>query len=188
MFFAATCSLGYKYSYRSKDGGRGWDWGEGTNPSGRTGVEIKCCNGTGKTIKYLIFTCIPYNQVNDAVSCNVTGAVAMRFKVTGPIAPCSDTSDCLFIQIEDGWYNPTIKSVKITKVEILYMDGSSETLSEQQLAANMRVFNHQYQQQLPQLQRQELKEKFHSCLVLLSLWGLVILILVLFVTCVSGGK
>ncbi len=178
--FLASCSLGYKRSYRCKDGGYGWEWAEGTNRSGKTGLEFKYCNGTGKTIKYIIFTCIPYNSVNDVVSCEVTGDVVMRFQVTGPIGY---GSVWLYTQFEDGWYNPTIKSAKITKVEIQYMDGSAETLSEEQLAANMRIEEQEYQKQLPQLQLQALKDNIISCLIPA---GIFVLAMFLFVMCMES--
>ncbi len=156
MFFAATCWLGYADYFISDISGsfrREWAWEKGPNPSGKTGVEFKYCNGTGKTIRYLVFTCIPYNQVNDIVSCNVTGAVERRFKMTGPI---EHSSYWQYAQFENGWSNPNISSVKLTKVEIQYMDGTTETLSERQLAANLRL-GEQAQQQ--RKRKQEIENK-----------------------------
>lgn len=135
-------------------------------------------NDSGKTIKYIYFTVVPYNAVNDIVSCRITGDTYTTLKCTGPYKTF-DINDIGFsseIYLDKGlasiyktsseplyaipysmhyllnpkkyyltendynyifnnesswdpiWYNYSVDSIKITKVNITYMDGSTETI------------------------------------------------------------
>lgn len=135
-------------------------------------------NDSGKTIKYIYFTVVPYNAVNDIVSCSITGDTYTTLKCTGPYKPFdindtwllsefysddglakvyTDSSDQLYAipysmyhllypkkyyltendynYVFDNntswdpiWYNYSVDSIKITKINITYMDGSTETI------------------------------------------------------------
>lgn len=76
-----------------------------------------------KTIKYIFFTVIPYNAVGDIQSCKITGRSEFTGKVTGPIKPDSNLQTSYW---ETAWYNSTIDCLKMTKVEVKYMDGSTD--------------------------------------------------------------
>ncbi len=53
------------------------------------GVEpiIRWRNDSGKTIKYIYFTVVPYNAVGDIVSCRISGDSTEYLQVTGPYEP-----------------------------------------------------------------------------------------------------
>ena len=73
-----------------------------------------------KDIKYLEFTMAPYNCVGDPVSGRYDSGRKIG-QVTGPI---SASQERLKYNWETMWYNNTICSIKIVKVEIEYMDGT----------------------------------------------------------------
>ena len=106
----------------------GWIFGQ-TNSVGGIGCRHDLYNATEKTIKYVTFTYLPYNQVDDIVKCQTSGKSEASGKLTGPIAPqekCSLEWDVL-------WYNPTISKVVIKEVLVQYMDGTEETIPGDQV-------------------------------------------------------
>lgn len=100
-------------------------WKPGPDSAGGLSVGIHFQNDTQKTIKYAYFEVVPYNAVKDVQSCTISGKSLARLKLTGPIAPGKSH----FIWWENTWYNKTITDLDLAKVEVLYMDGSSETLT-----------------------------------------------------------
>lgn len=137
-------------------------------------------NDSGKTIKYIYFTCVPYNSVGDIVSCSISGKTSAKLQSTGPYDTFNISSLKLYprmyykrwaakvyedwntpgkywvgsqdlytpiseryyltendykdvFNIENSWnpiwYNYSIDHIKITKVNVVYMDGTSETIS-----------------------------------------------------------
>lgn len=100
-------------------------WKPGPDSAGGLSVGIHFQNDTQKTIKYAYFEVVPYNAVKDVQNCTVSGKSLARLKLTGPIAPGKSH----FIWWENTWYNKTITDLDLAKVEVLYMDGSSETLT-----------------------------------------------------------
>lgn len=101
-------------------------WHYGPNSAGGVSVRFSFKNLTGKTIKYASFWFIPFNAVNDACSCSITGKSRNGVKYTGPLAPDGVHNGALF---ENAWYNNSINSVRLTSVYIEYMDGTNETLA-----------------------------------------------------------
>ena len=77
---------------------------------------------TSKTIKYIYFSVIPYNAVGDIQSCEISGSSSFTGQVTGPI---SAEDYPIVSRWENAWYNNTIKCIKITKIKVIYTDGSS---------------------------------------------------------------
>ena len=77
-----------------------------------------------KDIKYIYFTFVPYNNVGDQQSCRIRDYSRFRGLATGPI---SAENNFHTYSWETAWYNSTITCIKIIKVEIQYMDGSSYT-------------------------------------------------------------
>lgn len=176
------------------------------NSVGGASPSIGYRSNSGKTIKYVDFTMVPYNAVGDPVSCTIRGYSSAVGEVTGPIETFSlDTDSTLHTitkigmsdsnpfktyrelthtyTINDGknsiwpvyvdqygncyvenlwadttrgqtyltddevqnatysrtdswdclWYNSSIKSIKVTKAVVAYMDGSKQTLSQNEL-------------------------------------------------------
>lgn len=76
-----------------------------------------------KDIKYLYFTFLPYNCVGDPISGRYDNG-SKRGKITGPISSSDERQKSYW---ETMWYNNTVCAIKITKVEVEYMDGSKYT-------------------------------------------------------------
>jgi len=101
------------------------------NPNSAGGVDFHVIwqNTTVKTIKYIVFTVVPYNSVNDAVMCTIRHESEYRGQVTGPIAPGQWYGKNY--QWECAWYNNTIVRAELKQIDIQYMDGTTEQLSGQ---------------------------------------------------------
>ena len=96
----------------------------GPDSVGGVGVQFSFRNEGEKTIKYVTISFIPYNQVDDAVSSSIGGRSEFGIICTGPIAPNKKQSGrCVCI-----WYNYSITSVRVSKAEIEYMDGTTEVI------------------------------------------------------------
>ena len=97
------------------------------------GVDVghQIFNAGEKSIKYLTFGYIPYNSVGDVVGCMVgkSKQPEVYAKLTGPLEPKADSS----VDWEALWYNPTVAKVVITKVVIIFMDDTEETISGKDL-------------------------------------------------------
>lgn len=142
------------------------------NSVGGASPHIIWRNDSGKTIKYITFTAIPYNAVGDVVSSSIGGKTTAQLQVTGPIETFNNETDINYSDFyyrnsipyvqrsSDGyyvthwsgskyyliesdyqnvfnirsewdsiWYNESIDHIQILKVYIVYMDGSTETLT-----------------------------------------------------------
>lgn len=96
----------------------------GPDSVGGVGVQFSIRNEGEKTIKYVTISFIPYNQVGDAVSSSIGGRSEFGIICTGPIAPNKKQSG----RCECIWYNYSITSVRVSKAEIEYMDGTTEVI------------------------------------------------------------
>lgn len=123
-YYYSTSHFIYGIEVGHKDG---YSWISKPNSAG--GVSLKCTikNTLDKPIKYVMMSFIPYNAVDDAVSCTITRKSKVSVKVTGPIAP-NEEKRVLF---EDLWYNNTItKASLLVDVQVIYMDNTSENLDQ----------------------------------------------------------
>lgn len=96
----------------------------GPDSVGGVGVQFSFRNEGEKTIKYVTISFIPYNQVGDTVSSSIGGRSEFGIICTGPIAPNKKQSG----RCECIWYNYSITSVRVSKAEIEYMDGTTEVI------------------------------------------------------------
>ena len=114
---------GLKVGYKEfKDGYE--QFANGPDSVGGVGVQFTFRNEGEKTIKYVTISFIPYNQVGDAVSSSIGGRSEFGIICTGPIAPNKKQSG----RCECIWYNYSITSVRVSKAEIEYMDGTTEVI------------------------------------------------------------
>ena len=67
---------------------------------------------------------MPYNAVGDKLTCRITGRNTFVGRINGPIKADDRIRYPLW---EAAWYNGTTTCIKITKVQVEYMDGSSYT-------------------------------------------------------------
>ena len=97
-----------------------------SSPNSAVGVDCNIIwkNLSEKTVKYVRFTVVPYNEVNDRVKGehDYNGNGEKTVSVTGPVKSKQIFGygtywDCL-------WYNWTIDYMLITGIEIEYLDGS----------------------------------------------------------------
>lgn len=102
----------------------GDQWQRGPGKAGDVSVTCRMFNAGTKTIKYITFFLVPYNQVGDVVACTASGVTEVSVKVTGPLEPEEDGK----VEWEDLWFNETITEVKLKEVLIQYMDNSEETI------------------------------------------------------------
>lgn len=92
--------------------------------TGRVDLRFDIQNTSSKRIKYAIFYLVPYNNVYDVVGSELDREAEKGVKVTGPLEP-NQIHEAYFERV---WYNNTIRSANLTKVEIQYMDGTEETV------------------------------------------------------------
>ncbi len=90
------------------------------------GVDIshKYYNAGEKEIKYITFSYLAYNAVNDIVGNNVNGKTEVSVRLTGPISPKKTDK----VEWENVWFNPTVSTVVISKIHIQYMDDTEELI------------------------------------------------------------
>lgn len=95
------------------------------NSAGGVSLNIGFTNNSGKTIKYIDFSCSAINAVGDTVECTIRRLYQRTAQAVGPYE--KGQGDDLFW--DSVWYNSTAKSVKINKISIQYTDNSIETIS-----------------------------------------------------------
>lgn len=113
------------YESKWKGSGYGNEWVGGANSAGGVSVKFNIKNTSDKIIKYLRFSLMPYNRVNDFVGSSIPHQNNSVFIYTGPLYP--DRLHKVFF--ENAWYNNTIVGAIIEWVEIEYMDGTKEQIS-----------------------------------------------------------
>ena len=86
-------------------------------------------NLSDKTIKYLVWEGYPMNSVGDRVGCDIRGYQDYRGKDTGPVKPGKSSGGCWGC----AWYNSTAKKLVLTGIDIEYMDGSTFTITENEI-------------------------------------------------------
>lgn len=100
------------------------------NSAGGNTVRYAIKNIGTKPIKYYHLCFVPYNAVGDKVECSISNDSYKWVKGTGPIVPNGFSGERFF---ENAWYNHSIKSVKLVKAEIEYMDGTKQTIQGEQI-------------------------------------------------------
>lgn len=78
-----------------------------------------------KTIKYLFVTVVPYNAVGDVQMSATGGQSVFTGRIAGPIE--ADVINTNSTYWENAWNSNTVTCVKITKVKVEYVDGSTHT-------------------------------------------------------------
>ena len=78
-----------------------------------------------KTIKYLFVTVVPYDAVGDIQISETGGQSVFTGRIAGPIE--ADVINTNSTYWENAWNSNTVTCVKITKVRVEYIDGSTHT-------------------------------------------------------------
>ncbi|MBQ9162775.1 MAG: leucine-rich repeat domain-containing protein [Clostridia bacterium] len=92
-------------------------------------MRISWTNTSDKTIKYIHFYVEPYNSVGDKMYCDIRDHSRFDAYVTGPCEPgykgYYNVGETYYgDKWETCWYNSSIKTIKLTGIKIIYMDGS----------------------------------------------------------------
>ena len=95
-----------------------------TNTADGVKVSHEYYNAGEKGIKYITFSYLPYNSVNDVVACRINGKTEASGKLTGPIPPKHYGN----ITWENMWYNPTVTTAVLTKIYVQFMDNTEEVI------------------------------------------------------------
>lgn len=91
-----------------------------------TSFAISVINPTDRTIKYIWFTVVGYNAVNDPVRDRLKGGPPLTVKAIGPI----EKEESGRYKWEYMWHTDIVESFKITEIKVQYMDGSLRTIRD----------------------------------------------------------
>ena len=109
---------------------------DGPNSAGGSGAKIvyRYLDGR-KVIKYLYFTVTPFNSVGDPVADRISGKSQRRLTVTGPLeaAPLDKKEFHEESFWDPIWYDNSLSCLRLDKVDVQYIDGSTETFSGKKL-------------------------------------------------------
>ncbi|WP_371375057.1 hypothetical protein [Sporomusa aerivorans] len=100
-----------------------------SDPNSAGGVDFSVIwqNTSDKVIKYIDFTVVPYNAVNDTVKCTIRRSSESTGRVTGPVNPKQWYGEGY--RWSNAWYNNTIVRAELIGVRVEYMDGTVENIS-----------------------------------------------------------
>lgn len=76
-------------------------------------------NNATNEIKYVYLYVTPYNRVGDIEASEIGKKTTAKCRLIGPY----NKGDCNNVTFENVWYNHSISTVKIEKIEIEYMNG-----------------------------------------------------------------
>jgi outer membrane murein-binding lipoprotein Lpp len=99
------------------------------NSAGGVDLFIGYKNMSDKVIKYTYFSIVPYNRVGDIVNSDIGGESKITAVDEGPHKKGEGIAGNYNWYWENAWYSWSIDSVEITSIKIEYMDGTSVTLS-----------------------------------------------------------
>jgi hypothetical protein len=107
----------------------GKPWVSLPNSAGGVDIAIYYENISKKKIKYVIFYPQVFNGVDDPVNCTIRDYSVGILKDTGPIDPNQRGGG----RWENTWYNYSAKYSKLTKVTVIFMDGSQQLIEGKDL-------------------------------------------------------
>ena len=100
------------------------------NSAGGRDAIIYWTNTTNKTIKYILFHVTAYNAVGDVEVCSIKQKTSTSLQITGPIEHGKGGSGSFMGESRwsNVWYNWNIRRIRVTKIDIEFMDGTKTTL------------------------------------------------------------
>ena len=101
-----------------------WSYYDESEYTDGTSVNVSVYNPTKKKIKYLWFTFIGYNAVNDVVVDRLKGTSKITVKGIGPINP-EETGTYKYDYV---WHTDLVDTAKISQIKVQYMDGTFKTI------------------------------------------------------------
>lgn len=128
------------------------------NNAGGVSVKLSVAN-YGKPVKKYTIYFKAYNGANELVECTVSNISVRGVSSADYLGTGKTEHDLIF---ENAWYNHSIRSVRINRIEVVYNDGNTETcrgnhhLSEEEL--KQKEISEQKTKQSEQKTKQEIKE------------------------------
>ena len=109
-----------------------------TPPNSASGVgwSIIWKNTSKKSIKYARFEVVPYTRVGEIATCEIRDYSNFTGKVTGPVKPGATHGRKR--SWSNSWYNNTIDKIELVRIDIEYMDGSTEVLLKENIRHVMK--------------------------------------------------
>lgn len=103
------------------------DWSTSRDYVGGVEWNFKFTNNSDKTIKYIYLEWDCYNAVGDPVYDEITGKNSHGVKHTGPLESGKTTN---LLRTTNLFYSFSLKSVKFTRLEVEYMDGTKVSIND----------------------------------------------------------
>jgi hypothetical protein len=107
------------------------------NSAGGVDVDIFFKNISDKRIKYIYFTVVPYNRVDDIVRSEIGEKSSAILEQVGYIEPNDFSEDNKVWG--NVWYNSTIAYMKITKIETIFEDNSKMAIDDTNIIDNITL-------------------------------------------------
>jgi hypothetical protein len=101
-----------------------WSYYDESEYTDGMSAKVTVYNPTKKKIKYLWFTFIGYNAVNDVIIDRLKGTSKITVRGIGPIEP--DESGTY--KYDYVWHTDLVDTAKISQIKVQYMDGTFKTI------------------------------------------------------------
>lgn len=100
-----------------------WSYYDESEYTSGTSIKLEVYNPTKKTIKYIWFTFVGYNAVDDKVT-DIKRGTFITMKGIGPI----ETKSIANYVFEYVWFTDIVETAKISSIKVQYMDGTFKTI------------------------------------------------------------
>lgn len=111
-------------------------YGQEPNSAGGVTVNMDFQNAGTKTIKSIIFTLTPYDELGRQVSCEVNRKCATDLTATGYYRADSGYYSKYW---ENVWYSQSIKYIQVNAVTITFLDGTTQIVNKPADLSNMAI-------------------------------------------------
>jgi hypothetical protein len=96
------------------------------NTAGGVNCSLEFINITDKRIKYVYFTVVPYNRVDDIAYSEIGRVSSTTIEVVNYILP----NETYIANWENVWYNASITYMRIIEIRVIFDDNTSITINE----------------------------------------------------------
>ncbi len=93
-------------------------------------VEIEFENTGTKTIKAVVFSLTPHNDLGKPVACAVKGVSCIELKAAGPFRAGTGYYSRFWA---NAWYSPEIYCLQLNAVTVVYLDETSQVIDKPEL-------------------------------------------------------
>ncbi|WP_273205203.1 hypothetical protein [Marinobacter subterrani] len=100
------------------------------NSAGGVGVKFRFQNLSEKTIKYVYFEVVPYNEVGDVAHSEIGRKSRAILEYTGPVNANEYVPTAYW---ENVWYNSQINCIELKSVKVEFINGDLRVFGEDEL-------------------------------------------------------